>query len=75
MVYNYTYKWGLSLLYLQLYVKSDIMASRKDKKIQVMVSLPIYQQFQAYCEEEGIGMSEMLRDVVKDILKTQQKSI
>ena len=51
------------------------MASRKDKKIQVMVSLPIYQQFQAYCEKEGIGMSEMLRDVVKDILKKQQNGV
>jgi hypothetical protein len=51
------------------------MASRKDKKIQVMVSLPIYQQFQAYCEGEGIGMSEMLRDVVKDILKNKQNGV
>ena len=51
------------------------MASPKDKKVQVRLTTQMYQQFQIYCEGEGIGMSEMLRDVVKDILKNKQKSI
>jgi metal-responsive CopG/Arc/MetJ family transcriptional regulator len=51
------------------------MASPKDKKVQVRLTTQMYEQFQAYCEEEGIGMSEFLRDVVKDILKNKQNGV
>jgi hypothetical protein len=51
------------------------MSTKKDKKVQVLLSEPIWDKFRLHCEEEGVTMSECLRDVVKDILKNKQSGV